>query len=106
MIPSSMAATTRAGAFSDSFALHCLVAWGSSSFLPTLTLTSASRGETVASLTGPTVPLSFADNAAVISKVSEMAHQVGVSVEGEIGHLGSLESGRGEAEDGHGFEGI
>lgn len=34
-----------------------------------------------------------------------MAHLVGVSVEGELGHLGSLETGLGEAEDGHGFEG-
>jgi fructose-bisphosphate aldolase class II len=30
---------------------------------------------------------------------------VGVSVEGELGCLGSLETGKGEAEDGHGFEG-
>ncbi|MGU9951800.1 MAG: class II fructose-bisphosphate aldolase, partial [Gammaproteobacteria bacterium WSBS_2016_MAG_OTU1] len=30
---------------------------------------------------------------------------VGVSVEGELGCLGSLETGQGEAEDGHGFEG-
>lgn len=34
-----------------------------------------------------------------------MAHAVGVSVEGELGCLGSLESGQGEAEDGHGAEG-
>ena len=34
-----------------------------------------------------------------------MAHAVGVSVEGELGCLGSLESGMGEAEDGHGAEG-
>jgi fructose-bisphosphate aldolase class II len=34
-----------------------------------------------------------------------MAHWVGASVEGELGCLGSLESGEGEAEDGHGFEG-
>ena len=34
-----------------------------------------------------------------------MAHLVGVSVEGELGVLGSLETGMGEAEDGHGFEG-
>ena len=33
------------------------------------------------------------------------AHDVGVSVEGELGCLGSLETGKGEAEDGHGFEG-
>ena len=34
-----------------------------------------------------------------------MAHCVGASVEGELGVLGSLESGQGEAEDGHGAEG-
>lgn len=35
-----------------------------------------------------------------------MAHWAGVSVEGELGVLGSLESGQGEAEDGHGAEGV
>jgi fructose-bisphosphate aldolase class II len=35
-----------------------------------------------------------------------MAHACGVSVEGELGVLGSLETGMGEAEDGHGFEGV
>ena len=30
---------------------------------------------------------------------------IGASVEGELGCLGSLETGEGEAEDGHGFEG-
>ena len=34
-----------------------------------------------------------------------MAHAVGVSVEGELGCLGSLETGQGAAEDGHGAEG-
>jgi fructose-bisphosphate aldolase class II len=34
-----------------------------------------------------------------------MAHLGGISVEGELGVLGSLESGEGEKEDGHGFEG-
>ena len=34
-----------------------------------------------------------------------MAHWAGVSVEGELGVLGSLETGEGEKEDGHGFEG-
>ena len=34
-----------------------------------------------------------------------MAHWGGVSVEGELGVLGSLESGGGEQEDGHGVEG-
>ena len=34
-----------------------------------------------------------------------MAHRSGVSVEGELGCLGSLERGNGEKEDGHGAEG-
>ena len=34
-----------------------------------------------------------------------MAHWVGASVEGELGVLGSLETGEGEAEDGHGAVG-
>ena len=50
-------------------------------------------------------PTTFEENVAVTAKVVEMAHLVGVSVEGEIGHLGSLETGRGEAEDGHGYDG-
>jgi fructose-bisphosphate aldolase class II len=44
-------------------------------------------------------------NVGVTSKVVEMAHMVGVSVEGELGVLGSLETGMGDKEDGHGFEG-
>ena len=52
-----------------------------------------------------TVPTTFDQNVSVTKKVVEMAHLVGVSVEGEIGHLGSLETGKGEAEDGHGFQG-
>lgn len=50
-------------------------------------------------------PTTFEENVAVTAKVVEMAHLVGVSVEGEIGHLGSLETLQGEAEDGHGFDG-
>ena len=34
-----------------------------------------------------------------------MAHWVGASVEGELGVLGSLETGMGDKEDGHGAEG-
>ena len=37
-------------------------------------------------------------------KVVDMAHAVGVSVEGELGCLGSLETMRGDKEDGHGTE--
>ena len=44
-------------------------------------------------------------NVGVTGKVSELAHMVGVSVEGELGVLGSLETGMGDKEDGHGFEG-
>ena len=50
-------------------------------------------------------PTSFTQNVDITAKVVEMAHLVGVSVEGEIGHLGSLETGKGEAEDGHGYQG-
>jgi fructose-bisphosphate aldolase class II len=50
-------------------------------------------------------PASYEYNVEVTRKVVEVAHAVGVSVEGELGCLGSLETGAGEAEDGHGFEG-
>jgi fructose-bisphosphate aldolase class II len=50
-------------------------------------------------------PSSFEYNVDVTRKVVEMSHAVGVSVEGELGCLGSLESGEGEKEDGHGAEG-
>ncbi|HEY9693359.1 MAG TPA: class II fructose-bisphosphate aldolase [Oculatellaceae cyanobacterium] len=50
-------------------------------------------------------PSSFEYNVDVTRKVVEVAHAIGVSVEGELGCLGSLETGQGEAEDGHGFEG-
>ncbi len=50
-------------------------------------------------------PASYEYNVEVTRKVVQMAHSCGVSVEGELGVLGSLETGMGEAEDGHGFEG-
>ena len=50
-------------------------------------------------------PASYDYNVDVTAKVTEMAHLVGVSVEGELGCLGSLETGMGDKEDGHGFEG-
>lgn len=50
-------------------------------------------------------PSDFAYNAKVTAATVEIAHHRGISVEGEIGVLGSLESGAGEQEDGHGFEG-
>ncbi len=50
-------------------------------------------------------PASYEYNVDVTAKVTETAHLVGVSVEGELGCLGSLETGEGDKEDGHGFEG-
>jgi fructose-bisphosphate aldolase class II len=50
-------------------------------------------------------PASYEYNVEVTRRVTEMAHLVGVSVEGELGCLGSLETGAGDKEDGHGFEG-
>ena len=50
-------------------------------------------------------PADYDYNVAVTKQVVDMAHACGVSVEGELGVLGSLETGMGEAEDGHGFEG-
>lgn len=44
-------------------------------------------------------------NVEVTRKVVEMAHPLGISVEGELGCLGSLETMRGDKEDGHGAEG-
>lgn len=51
-------------------------------------------------------PADYHYNVDVTRKVVEMAHAVGASVEGELGCLGSLETGQGEAEDGHGAEGV
>ena len=50
-------------------------------------------------------PASYEYNVDVTRRVVEMAHAVGVSVEGELGCLGSLESGMAGEEDGHGAEG-
>ncbi len=50
-------------------------------------------------------PADWDYNVDVTRRVTEMAHLGGISVEGELGVLGSLESGEGEKEDGHGFEG-
>jgi fructose-bisphosphate aldolase class II len=51
-------------------------------------------------------PASYEYNVATTAKVSEFSHAIGVSVEGELGCLGSLETGHGEKEDGHGAEGV
>ncbi|MBT3550724.1 MAG: fructose-bisphosphate aldolase class II [Rhodospirillaceae bacterium] len=50
-------------------------------------------------------PSSYEYNVDTTKAVVDMSHAVGVSVEGELGCLGSLETGEGEKEDGHGFEG-
>mgnify|MGYP001282180003 FL=1 len=50
-------------------------------------------------------PASYDYNVDITKRVTGMAHAVGASVEGELGVLGSLETGEGEKEDGHGFEG-
>ncbi|MBW4634416.1 MAG: fructose-bisphosphate aldolase class II [Iphinoe sp. HA4291-MV1] len=51
-------------------------------------------------------PASYEYNVNVTREVVKVAHALGVSVEGELGCLGSLETGMGEAEDGHGAEGV
>jgi fructose-bisphosphate aldolase class II len=48
---------------------------------------------------------SYEYNVDVTKKVVDMAHAIGVSVEGELGCLGSLETMKGDKEDGHGAEG-
>ena len=50
-------------------------------------------------------PASYDYNVEITERVARTAHWVGASVEGELGVLGSLESGESEAEDGHGAEG-
>jgi fructose-bisphosphate aldolase class II len=50
-------------------------------------------------------PADFEYNATITRRVVDVAHSFGVSVEGELGCLGSLETGEGEKEDGHGFDG-
>ncbi|MFN3927976.1 MAG: class II fructose-bisphosphate aldolase [Pseudanabaenaceae cyanobacterium] len=51
-------------------------------------------------------PASYEYNVAVTAEVVKVAHSIGVSVEGELGCLGSLETGKGDKEDGHGAEGV
>jgi fructose-bisphosphate aldolase, class II len=50
-------------------------------------------------------PASYEYNVAITRKVCEMAHAIGVSVEGELGCLGSLETGEAGEEDGVGAAG-
>ncbi|WP_420468065.1 class II fructose-bisphosphate aldolase [Panacagrimonas sp.] len=51
-------------------------------------------------------PASYDYNIGVTARVVDMAHAVGVSVEGELGCLGSLETGTAVEEDGSGAEGV
>lgn len=51
-------------------------------------------------------PTDYDYNVSVTRQVVEMAHACGVSVEGEIGCLGSLETGMAGEEDGVGAEGV
>jgi len=44
-------------------------------------------------------------NVTVTRRVVDMAHAIGITVEGELGCLGSLETMMGDKEDGHGAEG-
>jgi len=50
-------------------------------------------------------PASYDYNVAITRRVCENAHPIGVSVEGELGCLGSLETGEAGEEDGIGAEG-
>ncbi len=52
-----------------------------------------------------TTPADYAYNVDITRRVVEMSHACGVSVEGELGVLGSLETGMGDQEDGHGATG-
>ncbi|HQW39427.1 MAG TPA: ketose-bisphosphate aldolase, partial [Usitatibacteraceae bacterium] len=47
---------------------------------------------------------SYEYNVNVTKQVVDMAHRLGVSVEGELGCLGSLETMKGDKEDGHGTD--
>ncbi len=56
-------------------------------------------------MTDGKTPASYEYNVEITRRVCEMAHPVGVSVEGELGCLGSLETGEAGEEDGIGAEG-
>jgi fructose-bisphosphate aldolase class II len=47
---------------------------------------------------------SYDYNVEVTAKVAQIAHSIGVTVEGELGCLGSLETMKGDKEDGHGTD--
>ena len=50
-------------------------------------------------------PATYDYNVAVTKKVCELSHSIGVTVEGELGVLGSLETMKADKEDGHGADG-
>lgn len=50
-------------------------------------------------------PATFEYNVETTRKVVEVSHSIGVTVEGELGVLGSLETMQADKEDGHGAEG-
>lgn len=50
-------------------------------------------------------PTTYQQNVDVTTRVREYAHTRGVSIEGELGVLGRLDTGTGEQEDGHGAVG-
>jgi fructose-bisphosphate aldolase class II len=56
-------------------------------------------------MTDGKTPASYEYNVEITRRVCEMSHPVGVSVEGELGCLGSLETGDAGEEDGIGAEG-
>ena len=56
-------------------------------------------------MTDGKTPASYEYNVDITHRVCEMSHAVGVSVEGELGCLGSLETGDAGEEDGIGAEG-
>ncbi len=49
---------------------------------------------------------SYEYNIEVTQKVVSMAHKLGITVEGELGCLGSLETMQGDKEDGHGTDAV
>ena len=51
-------------------------------------------------------PASYEHNVDVTARVAQFAHWIGASIEGELGVLGSLETGEGHDEDGSGAKGI
>jgi fructose-bisphosphate aldolase class II len=61
------------------------------------------RGDGSLEADGKTIA-SYDYNIDVTRKVVDMAHKVGVTVEGELGCLGSLETMKGDKEDGHGTD--